>query len=102
VSLVCGAVNFGMGQWGEEVFLTLAQAAVEREKQRITKPDDAWTARYTERIAAAEALLTSLPENERPKQRRHIASLRRALTLGPYGLKAAADKAKRSRLELLL
>jgi hypothetical protein len=101
VRLVCVAVNFGMGQWGEEVFLTLAQAAVEREKQRITEPDDAWTARYSERIAAAEALLASLPENERPKQRRHIASLRRALTLGPDGLRAAADKAKRSRSELL-
>ncbi len=100
VRLVCVAVNFGMGQWGEEVFLTLAQAAVEREKQRIAEPDDAWTARYAERTAAAEALLTSLPENERPKQRRHIASLRRALTLGPIGLKAAADKAKRSRSEL--
>jgi hypothetical protein len=63
---------------------------------------DAWTARYAERIAAAEALLTSLPENERPKQRRHIASLSRALTLGPQGLKAAADRAKRSRSEPLV
>jgi len=76
------------------VFLTLAQAAVEREKQQITEPDDAWAARYAERIAAAETLLTSLPEIERPKQRRDIASLRRALTLGLHGLKAAADKAR--------
>jgi hypothetical protein len=30
------AVNFRMGKWGEEVFLTLAQAGVEREKQRMT------------------------------------------------------------------
>ena len=45
----------------------LAQAAVDREKQRVIEPDDAWTARYAERIAAAEALLMSLPENERPK-----------------------------------
>jgi hypothetical protein len=77
--------NFGMGRWSEEVFLTRARAAVEIEKQRITEPGPAWTARYTERIAAAEALLTSLPENERPKQRRHIASLRRVLALGPHG-----------------
>jgi hypothetical protein len=100
VRLVCVAVNFGMGQWGEEVFLRLAQAAVEREKQRKIEPDNAWTARYAERIAAAEALLAGLPENERPKQRRHIASHRRALTLGPHGLKAAADRAKNSRSEL--
>jgi hypothetical protein len=87
---------------GEEVFLTLAQATVEREKQRIMESDDAWTARYAERIAATEALLTRLPDNERPRQRRHIAGLRRALTLGPHGLKAAADRAKRSRSELLV
>jgi hypothetical protein len=36
--LVCVAVNFGMAQWGEEVFLTLAQAVVEREKQRKQNP----------------------------------------------------------------
>jgi len=47
------------------VFLELAQAAVERENQRLTEPDEAWTARYAEGIAAAEALLTNLPENER-------------------------------------
>lgn len=99
--LVCVAVNFGMGQWGEEVFLTLAQAAVEQEKRRMTEPDGAWTVRYAERIAAAEALLTSLSEDERSKQRRHIASLRRALTLGPHGLKVAAERANRSRSELL-
>jgi len=58
-----------MGQWGEEVFLTLAQAAVEREKQQLAEPDDDWTARCTERIAAAEVLLTSLPEYEQAKQR---------------------------------
>ena len=31
VRLVCVAVNFGMGQWGEEVYLTLARKAVENE-----------------------------------------------------------------------
>ncbi len=36
------------------------------------------------------------------KQGRQIASLRRALTLGLRGLKAAADKAKKSRSELLV
>jgi hypothetical protein len=36
------------------------------------------------------------------KQRRHVASLRRVLTLGPHGFKAAADKAKRSAVQSLL
>lgn len=98
VRLVCVAANFGMGQWGEEVFLTLARAAVDREKQQIAEPQPdsslEWNARYQERIAAAEALLLTLPEDDRPKQRRHIAALKRALTLGPSGLKAAAYKAK--------
>jgi hypothetical protein len=101
VRLVCVAVNFGMGQWGEEVFLTLARAAVDLETHQVsqpgTGPDVEWEAGYRERIAAAESLLTNLSEKEQSKQRRHIASLRRALTLGPHGLKAAADKAMRNR-----
>jgi hypothetical protein len=105
VRLVCVAVNFGVGQWGEEVFLTLARAAADHEKRERLEPStdlDAWKAGYRERIAAAEALLASLPENERPKQRRHIASLKRALTLGPEGLRKAAARAYRSRTEVLV
>jgi hypothetical protein len=33
VRLVCVAVNFGMGQWGDKVFHTLAQAAVSYRTQ---------------------------------------------------------------------
>ena len=33
VRLVCIAVNFGMGQWGEELYLTFARAAVEHSNQ---------------------------------------------------------------------
>jgi hypothetical protein len=36
--LVCVAVNFGTRQWGEGAFLTLAHAAIEREKQRKQSP----------------------------------------------------------------
>ena len=39
-------------------------------KQQELELDDAWTARYVERIAAVETLLTILPENKRAKQRR--------------------------------
>jgi hypothetical protein len=105
VRLVCVAVTFGMGQWGEEVFLTLARAATDHEKrERFETPTnlDAWKAGYRERIAAAEALLASLPENEQPKQRRHIASLKRALTLGPEGLRKAAERASRNRSEVFV
>ena len=36
VRLVCVAVNFGLGQWGDEVFLSLARAAADFEKQKAT------------------------------------------------------------------
>jgi hypothetical protein len=103
--LVCIAVNFGMGQWGEEVYLTLARAAADHEKRERFEPStdlNAWRAGYSERISAAEALLASLPENEQAKQRRRIASLKRVLTLGPEGLKKAAERAQKSRAEDLV
>jgi hypothetical protein len=31
VQLVCIAVNFGLGQWGEEVFRTIAEATVRNQ-----------------------------------------------------------------------
>jgi len=99
VRLVCVAVNFGMGQWGEEVFLTLARAAVDREARAASDPGPApdWYARQRERIAAAEMLRDKLPQEEQAAQRRHIASLRRVLNLGPEGLRAAARKAQQNR-----
>jgi hypothetical protein len=99
VRLVCVAVNFGMGQWGEEVFLTLARAAVDREARAASDPgpDPDWYARQRERIAAAEMLRDKLPQEEQAAQRRHIASLRRVLNLGPEGLRAAARRAQQNR-----
>jgi len=98
VRLVCVAVNFGMGQWGDEVYLKLAHAAVEYEAKALDPARDPdWRAGYRERIAAAQLILAGLPETERAKQRQRIAGLKRALTLGPDGLRAAAAKAKASR-----
>jgi hypothetical protein len=86
VRLVCVAVNFGMGQWGEEFFLKIAQAAIENDAQRrrlpMTETDAQWRDGFTERIEAAEDLLASLPENEKAKQRRRISTLKSALTRG--------------------
>jgi hypothetical protein len=39
VRLVCVAVNFGMGEWGLEVYMTLARAAVAREAKEQHDPD---------------------------------------------------------------
>jgi hypothetical protein len=100
VRLVCVAVNFGMGQWGDEVFIQLAQAAMEQEKAAPAPPDAAWRAGYAERIAAVEALLPAASDAERARLRKRIAALKRALTLGPDGLRAAAAKAQASRATL--
>ena len=99
--LVCVAVNFGMGHWGQELYMTLARAAVAREAKEQSDPDPAgdsdWHARQREKIAAAEALRDSAPEPEQGALKRRIAALKRNLTLGPEGLRRAACRAKNTR-----
>jgi hypothetical protein len=36
VRLVCTAVNFGLGQWGDEVFRAIAEATVRHQTSRIS------------------------------------------------------------------
>jgi hypothetical protein len=99
VRLVCVATNFGLGQWGDEVFLSIARGVVERAGAVTAHvPADL----LKERIAGAEAVLPQLSEPERRKQRRRIAGLRRALTLGPDGLKEAAHRAIATKRRLVL
>jgi hypothetical protein len=59
VRLVCVAVNFGMGQWGEEVFLTLARAAIDLEARAASDPDPDthWYDRQRERRESGEGLV---------------------------------------------
>jgi hypothetical protein len=54
VRLVCVAVNFGMNEWGEDVFMRLARAAVEYQAGPKPDPDAEWFARQLGRIASAE------------------------------------------------
>ena len=76
VRLVCIAVNFGMGQWGEELYLTFARAAVAysdllpvASAVPLAAPELAaigveptldWSSLQRERIAAAEAIAMTL------------------------------------------
>ncbi|HEV3276481.1 MAG TPA: hypothetical protein VG860_06660 [Terriglobia bacterium] len=98
VRLVCVAVNFGMGEWGQQVYLTLARAAVKREheqekdeqatpvqavvdEERRRKPEaEKQRDTLAERLDAAEKLLPLLPESEQEKQRHRIAGFKAALT----------------------
>jgi hypothetical protein len=75
VRLVCVATNFGLGQWGDEVFLVIARGAVEQAKRLASVPEQDHWALLGERIAAAEAVLHSLTEAEQRHQRRRIAAL---------------------------
>jgi hypothetical protein len=52
-----------LSEWGEEVDRYRHGARMQQE----IESDDTCTVRYAERIVAAEALLTILPENERAK-----------------------------------
>ena len=109
VRLVCVAVNFGMGEWGQGVYLTLARAAVKREheqekdeeaspvqavvdEERRRKPEaEKERGTLAERLDAAEKLLPLLPESEQEKQRHRIAGFKAALTKRMLAASAAAD-----------
>jgi hypothetical protein len=98
VRLVCVAVNFGMGQWGQEMFLTLARHAVAREKMSADNDEGLWQARQLERIRAAETIRSILPPEEQPAQDHHIAGLMAVQKLvQKSGLEGLRERAKRAR-----
>ena len=59
--------------------------------------EEQWFSLQRERLAAAETISGTLSGEPLIRQRRHIASLKRNLTLGPAGLRVAAIKAAQSR-----
>jgi len=93
VRLVCVAVNFGMKQWGEKMFMRLARAAVEYQAAPKPDPDAEWFARQLGRIASAEKDLAILPIAQQPKQRQRMAGLKAALAKGPERLREIAQRA---------
>ncbi len=116
VRLVYANVNFGLGQWGQEVYLYCARAAVDHQNDIIvaleppqegalapigstkrSRKEAAWVAGMRERLAAAEAIAATLAGEERKKQGRRIASLKRNLSLGPAGLALAGRRAAAAR-----
>ena len=92
--LVCAAVNFGMGQWGEELFLTLARYAVAYDKAKSAGDEKYWYLRQDERIAAAETILLILPVQERLAQAHRIAGLKASRSKGPGRLREGAIRAR--------
>lgn len=105
VRLVCIAINFGMGQWGEELYLIFARAAVEHEQRTRQFPPEGcdaltavdWSARQRERISAAEAIAATLSGDALKRQLHRVAGLKSALTKGQAGIGFAGMKAAQSR-----
>jgi hypothetical protein len=96
--LVCTCVNFGLGQWGDEV---LRRVAVGMLKKEAAPPapteDEEWLRQQRAKLAAAESLAQGLFGEELNAQRRRLAALKRSITLGPEGPRKAAERAHFSR-----
>jgi hypothetical protein len=108
VRLVCVAVNFGINQWGKEVYMKLARAATHHEpkqerdeeappagavvdgKQPEKNDLERQCTTRDERLYEAEKLLPQLPESDQRKQRHRIAGFKAALTKRFLRLKAEA------------
>jgi hypothetical protein len=97
VRLVCAAANFGLGEWGEEVFLPIARGAVKTANAKLAANSSTSPIALQERLEAAEDLMESMCGAERVAQARRVAALRRAVTLGPEGLSLAARRAWEKR-----
>jgi len=88
-----------MNAWGERPLLELARSLCtklqqERDGEAAAR---AWYARQDERIWELEQELEALRGRQLSDAKRRLAGLRRARTLGPAGLKAAAIKAAAER-----
>jgi hypothetical protein len=97
VRLVCAAANFGLGQWGDEVFLPIARGAVDVAKAKLADKSSAPPMGLQERLEAARDLLESMRGADRLAQARRVAALQRAVILGPEGLSRAAHRAWKTR-----
>lgn len=86
VRLVCVSANFARNQWNDNVLRRLAHGIVETER----KQEKAWFREQRRKIRDAERLAESMIGRDLDRQKRKIAALKRALTMGPARLKGAA------------
>jgi hypothetical protein len=92
VRLVCMAANFALNQWGDDVLRRLAHGVVEKERE-VHK---AWFRSERRKLRDAEKAAETMAGENLARQRRVIAGLKRALTMGPARLGGAALKAQSS------
>lgn len=90
VQLVCTAVNFARGQWGDDVLRQIAYGIVDSEKQQERQ----WFATRRAELKAAQDQLEGVDGPDRERLKRRIAGLKSALTKGPSRLRRAGRRAK--------
>jgi hypothetical protein len=93
VRLVAMIANFAMGQWGHNVLRRLSHGVVETER----KVEKAWFRQQRSKLRKAERSAETLQGAALARQKRVIAALKRALTMGPARLGGAAAAANRGR-----
>jgi hypothetical protein len=86
VRLVSMIANFAMGQWGHDVLRRFAHGVVETER----KVHSAWFRKQRRKLRNAERAAESMNGEELVRQKRVIAGLKRAITMGPARLGGAA------------
>ena len=94
VRIVLTVANFAMNAWGLDTLVKLAKGISEKaEAEAADIGDHRWYTRQDARIREAERITQSLTGEPLRRQRARAAALKRARTLGPAGLRAAAKKA---------
>ena len=93
VRLVCVAVNFARGQWGDDVVRQVAHGIVETERAEAR----GWYHAKRAELAEAHRRLADLDGDAYARQKRRIAGLKAALTKGPARLRAAGRRAGKRR-----
>jgi len=93
VQLVCIAVNFARGQWGDDVLRRIAYGIVETEYKR----EQDWFVAKKEELMAAQKLQKSLDGAEAERLKHRIAGLKATLTKGPSRLRSAGRRAAKEK-----
>jgi hypothetical protein len=95
--ITCVAANFAMNQWGSDVLCRVARGVVQREEDEAQR-DTEWYRRQEAKLHDAEQASSLIVGEALIAQRRRIAGLKRAISMGPVRLSAAAVRANKTRL----
>ena len=93
VRLLCTAVNFARGQWGDDVLVEIAHGIVEKEREDHA----AWYRQKQAELKAEKRKLTAPERFNLARVKSRIAGLKATITKGPARLRSAARRAKSSR-----